>query len=201
MQTEQNSSFYYNDRISEMKNRVINQPHEICIERARLITETYKETKGENSIIRYAKAISDLLKNMKIIIWDNEFIVGNRCTKFVGTPLYPEVRIDTIEHDLELYNKREVQKFIISEAEKEILKVKIIPYWKFEEETVRSRFHSSLSDDLKELMMKLLYIVDTHLTNGVGHFFPGHKNVLEIGIDGLIQQAKKKKTDFSMLPT
>ena len=45
--------------------------------------------------------------------------------------------------------------------------------------------------------MKLLYIVDTNLTNGVGHFFPGHKNVLENGIDGLIQQAKKKKTDFS----
>ncbi|KKK41141.1 MAG: 4-hydroxyphenylacetate decarboxylase large subunit [Candidatus Lokiarchaeum sp. GC14_75] len=197
MQTEHNSSSYFSDVISEMKNRVINQPHEICVERARLITISYKKTKGENSIIRYAKAINHVLKNMKIIIWKNEFIVGNRCTKFVGTPLYPEVRIDTIEQDLELYNKRETQKFFITEADKEDLKEIIIPYWKLEEETVQSRFYSSLSDDLKELMMKLLYIVDTNLTNGVGHFFPGHKNILENGIDGLIQQAKRKKTDFS----
>lgn len=133
MQTEHNSSSYFSDVISEMKNRVINQPHEICVERARLITISYKKTKGENSIIRYAKAINHVLKNMKIIIWKNEFIVGNRCTKFVGTPLYPEVRIDTIEQDLELYNKRETQKFFITEADKEDLKEIIIPYWKLEE--------------------------------------------------------------------
>ncbi|HEA70888.1 hypothetical protein LCGC14_0608340 [marine sediment metagenome] len=197
MQINQITSSYYSDRILKMKDKVIKQPREICIERARLITKSYKKTKGENPIIRYAKAINDLLNNMTIKIWDDEFIVGNRCTKFVGTPLYPEVRIDTIEQDLELYNKREIQKFILTEADKKVLKETIIPYWKFEEETVRSRFYSNLSDELKELMMMLLYIVDTNLTNGVGHFFPGHKNVLENGIDGLIQQAKKKKKDFS----
>jgi len=43
----------------------------------------------------------------------------------------------------------------------------------------------------------LLYIVDTNITNGVGHFFPGHENILKGGLDGLILKAKKKKKHYS----
>jgi len=198
MQLEQTNLQNYMDRIERMKNKVISQPHEICIERAILITESYKKTKGENPVIRYAKAINYLLTNMTIKIWDDEFIVGNRCTKFVGTPLYPEVRVDTIEQDLDLYSTRDVQKFLMSEEDKRILKDEIIPYWINEEDTVKSRFYSYLSPKLKDLIFMLLYIVDTHLTNGVGHFFPGHENVLKNGIGGLIQKAESKIKKFAL---
>lgn len=188
----------YFDRIKRMKNKVIKEPHEICIERAVLITESYKTTKGENPMIRYAKAINYLLANMTLKIWDDEFIIGNRCTKFVGTPLYPEVRVDTIEQDIDLYSTRNVQKFLMSEEDKRILKQEIIPYWINEEDTVRSRFYSYLSPKLKELILMLLYIVDTHLTNGVGHFFPGHENILKNGIGGLIQITERKAKEFAL---
>ncbi len=198
MQLKQTNLQNYMDRIERMKNKVISQPHEICIERAVLITESYKKTKGENPIIRYAKAINYLLTNMTIKIWDDEFILGNRCTKFVGTPLYPEVRVDTIEQDLDLYSTRDVQKFLMSEEDKRILKDEIIPYWTNEEDTVKSRFYSYLSPKLKDLIFMLLYIVDTHLTNGVGHFFPGHENVLRNGIGGLIQKTESKVKEFAL---
>ncbi len=48
MQLEQNRSQNYEHRILRMKNKVISQQHEICVERARLITESFKKTKGEN---------------------------------------------------------------------------------------------------------------------------------------------------------
>ena len=198
MQFEQPPHLSYEERILRMKNKVLSQPHEICIERAVLITESYKKTKGENPIIRYATAINYLLTNMTIKIWDDEFILGNRCTKFVGTPLYPEVRVDTIEQDLDLYSTRDVQKFLMSEEDKRILKDEIIPYWTNEEDTVKSRFYSYLSPKLKDLIFMLLYIVDTHLTNGVGHFFPGHENVLKNGIGGLIQKAESKIKEFAL---
>lgn len=186
----------YEDRIERMRVKIINQPHEICVERARLITESYQKTKGESSPLRFAKAMSYFLKNMSIKIWDDEFLVGTRTIKLVGTPLYPEVRIDTLELDLELYNTREVQSFIISEDDKKILRDEIIPYWKNEEETVKARFNSFLSPELTELMLNLLYVVDTHITNGVGHFFPGHPNVFESGFDALCTKAKKKMEEY-----
>ncbi len=91
MQLEQLVYSNFKDRTLGMKKRVVNAPHEICIERAKLFTESYKKTKGESPIIRFAKAMEHFLTNMTIKIWDNEFIVGNRATKLVGTPLYPEV--------------------------------------------------------------------------------------------------------------
>ncbi|MFX0041437.1 MAG: glycyl radical protein [Candidatus Hodarchaeota archaeon] len=195
MQLEQISP--YNERITRMKDRVVMQPHELCIERAKLFTESYKITKGETSAIRFAKAMDYLLSNMTIKIWEDEFIIGNRCTKFVGTPLYPEVRVDTIELDLELYSARNVQRFLLSEEDKEILKNEIIPYWKSEETTVKSRFDSFLSPKLYDLMLMLSYVVDVNITNGMGHFFPGHENVLKRGFNGLIQKAQIKLSEIS----
>ena len=187
----------FKERTLRIKERIISQPHEICIDRAELITRSYKTTKGEPPTIRFAKAIAYILENMAIKIWDDEFIVGNRTTKMVGTALFPEVRIDTIELDLDHYSTREVQNFLISEEDKKVLKEKIIPYWKNEEETVKSLFNSYLDSELNELMLMLLYVVDTDITNGVGHFFPGFSNVLANGFSGLVSKVEEQEMQFS----
>lgn len=179
-----------------MKENLIQAPFEICIERAKLITEFYKSTNELNPILRYAKALKYILTNMTIKIWDNELIVGNRCTKYKATPLYPEVRIDSIESDLETYDSRLVQSLELNESEKSILKNVVIPYWKNEAETVQERFISKLSPELITLMEKLIYIVDTELTNGIGHFFPGHENLLKYGINGLIKKTQTRLREF-----
>jgi len=51
-----------------MKQKVIRQSHEICIERAILITESYRKTKRDFPVIRFAKAIKHILQNMTIKI-------------------------------------------------------------------------------------------------------------------------------------
>ncbi|MEJ2277371.1 MAG: pyruvate formate lyase family protein [Candidatus Lokiarchaeota archaeon] len=196
MQLKSFSSENYNKRISLMKENLIQAPFEICIERAKLITEFYKSTNELNPILRYAKALKYILTNMTIKIWDNELIVGNRCTKYKATPLYPEVRIDSIESDLETYDSRLVQSLELNESEKSILKNVVIPYWKNEAETVQERFISKLSPELITLMEKLIYIVDTELTNGIGHFFPGHENLLKYGINGLIKKTQTRLREF-----
>ncbi|RXM22119.1 hypothetical protein EO238_25505, partial [Citrobacter sp. AAK_AS5] len=40
----------------------------LCIEKARLITESHRQTEGEPPIIRYAKAFSHMLDNMPVLI-------------------------------------------------------------------------------------------------------------------------------------
>ena len=63
----------------------------ICLERARLVTQVYKETEGEPMVLRRAKALASILENMTIYIGDEERIVGN----FASTPdsltTYPEL--------------------------------------------------------------------------------------------------------------
>jgi formate C-acetyltransferase len=196
MQIEQIPYSNYKERILRMKNELVKAPHEICVERAILFTKSYKKTKGENPIIRFAKAIEYYLTNMTIKIWDNEFIVGNRCKKYVGTPMYPEARIDTIEQDIDNYDTRPVQKLLLTDEERQIIKKYIIPYWKNEEETVQERFQSYIDSELREIMEKLVFVVDIELSSGIGHFFPGHENVLRNGIDGLIHKSEDQLDKF-----
>ncbi len=180
------------NRTEQMKQKIITHSHEICLERAKLFTESYKKTKGEIPILRFAKAMEHYLKNMTIKIWDDEYIIGNRSTKFIGAPLFPEIRVDTLELDCDTYNSRQFQQIRIADDQKQVLKEEIIPYWKTEEETVQARFQALLPAEVRKVMETLVFVVDTELTNGFGHFFPGHENILKYGIKGLIQQASDK---------
>ncbi len=200
MQLEQLPSSYYENRILKMKDKVVMQPHEVCIERAKLITDSYKNSKGEPPVIRFAKAIKHILTNMSIKIWEDEFIVGNRCSKFVGTPLYPEIRVDFLEQDVDTFDKRLAQKLLISDEDKRIFKENIVPYWKTKEYTLKEQFLKNLDPQVKNIMDTLVFLVETELTNGIGHFFPGHENILKYGLNGLIKKAKSKIEEFSDNP-
>lgn len=197
MQLERLPQSHYKERTLKMRDKVVMQPHEICIERAKLITDSYKNTKGETPVIRFAKAIGHLLTNMSIKIWEDEYIVGNRCSKFVGTPLYPEIRVDFIEQDIDTYDKRPAQKSFITNEDKIVLKEKIIPFWKNEEHTLKEQFIENLDPQVKNVMDTLVFLVETELTNGIGHFFPGHENILKFGLNNLIEKAKNKLKEFS----
>ena len=197
MQLDQVIISDYQKRIQEYKKKVVLKPHEICIERAKLITDSYKMTKGEHPTIRFAKAMNHFLSNMTIKIWDDEVIVGNRSMKYVGTPLFPEIRIDTIEQDVLNYKNRDVQSLEISDEDIQFVLNEIIPYWKNEDVTVRKRFMNNLTPDAEKVMGRIVFTVDTEMTNGFGHFLPGHANVLKYGLNGLLLRAENKLKEFS----
>ena len=61
----------------------------LCIEKARLITESYQQTEGEPPIIRYAKAFSYMLENMPVLIDNDELFVGEGASKPWGAEIDP----------------------------------------------------------------------------------------------------------------
>ncbi len=189
VQVDENRNINYGKRINAMKSKAVSAPHTICVERAKLFTESYHRTKGEPPVIRFAKAMENYLDNMTVIIGEHEFLVGNRTTKTFGIPLYPEVRIDAVKQDIDTYQKRPVQKLHISEEDKQFLKSEVIPYWVNEEKTVRRSYLEYLNEEAKNIMEKIVFTVDVQMTNGIGHFFPGHHNILKYGINGLIEKA------------
>ncbi|MFO8101740.1 MAG: pyruvate formate lyase family protein [Dehalococcoidia bacterium] len=63
----------------------------LCLERARLVTQSDKETDGQPMVIRRAKALEKILENMTIFIQDNEQIVGNIASDPSSVPTYPEM--------------------------------------------------------------------------------------------------------------
>jgi formate C-acetyltransferase len=61
----------------------------LCIEKARLITESYQQTEGEPPILRCAKAFSHMLENMPVLIDKDELFVGEGASKPWGAEMDP----------------------------------------------------------------------------------------------------------------
>jgi pyruvate-formate lyase len=61
----------------------------LCLEKARLITESYQQTEGEPAITRNAKAYSNILENMPVLIDVNELFVGEGASKAWGAEIDP----------------------------------------------------------------------------------------------------------------
>lgn len=114
------------------KERILSAPYEICIERARYYTESYRESEGQDPAVRAAKAFAHALRHMSVHILDTELIAGNRSSKIVGAVI-PVERGDinsVIDIDLDFLTTRERQPFHITPEDERELRKTILPYWR-----------------------------------------------------------------------
>lgn len=123
----------------------------LCIERARLITEAYKETEGEPMVLRRAKAMGKLLDNMTIYLLPYERIVGNIASEPDSIITYPELwwrwldkAIDK-EYAILLDDKKraelhEIHRYWQNKAvhgmERDLLPDEVKPYWFYDNQGV-----------------------------------------------------------------
>jgi pyruvate-formate lyase len=73
-----------NRRIQRLKQRLDTDEYPICVEKARLIMEAYRQAEGDPAILRRAQATAYYLDHKTIFIEDDELIVGNFACKPLG---------------------------------------------------------------------------------------------------------------------
>ena len=164
-------------RTEAYRQKILDAPYEICVERARHYTRVYKETEGEHPALRAAKAFSETLRNMTVCILDEESIVGNRSGKLVASVIPVERGEINLVLDLEMdrVTSRSFRPFHLSDDEKRELQEDILPYW--EGKTVRER--------KKELMKEGHLIYGLNMSAGATL-----DRVRGFGVKALIRQAK-----------
>jgi pyruvate-formate lyase len=74
-------------RVEELKAGVQVEKYPVCIEKARLMTESFRQTEGQPEILRRAKALAHMLNNITIFIKDGELIVGNAASTYMGVEM------------------------------------------------------------------------------------------------------------------
>ncbi|HYE81654.1 MAG TPA: trans-4-hydroxy-L-proline dehydratase [Clostridia bacterium] len=119
-----------NERVKLLRQKSLDAVPTMSLERARIVTETYKEYAGKVSVpVLRALAFKALMESKTICINDGELIVGERGPAPKATPTYPELCCHTVE-DFDVIDKRQKIFFRVSEEAKQIQKDEIIPYWK-----------------------------------------------------------------------
>jgi formate C-acetyltransferase len=76
-------------RVQRLRERIIGAPHEVCIERARYLTQAMAANWDLPPLTRMSMALEHILENMTVVIRDDELIVGCRTAKLKGAPLFP----------------------------------------------------------------------------------------------------------------
>ncbi|MEW6527632.1 MAG: formate C-acetyltransferase/glycerol dehydratase family glycyl radical enzyme [Spirochaetota bacterium] len=183
---------HYDDfeRVNTLRWRIINAPQEVCIERARYLTQSMKLNWEKPAITRMSLALEHILNNIGIIIRDDELIVGCRTSKLKGAPLFPENKSRWIEGDCDNFDKRLLQKALITQKEKQELLADILPFW--HGKTVEDIFESQLPQDVMEDMDKYIFTMMLEITYGIGHFTMNYSKVLQLGLKGIILQLEQK---------
>ncbi len=99
-------------RIEQLKSALFQSQREISLERALLYTESHKQTEGEPTLIRRAKATAHVLDRVEIAIRENELIAGNRTVQPRAGIVSPEMDPYWIEKELETFESRPQDKFL-----------------------------------------------------------------------------------------
>jgi pyruvate formate-lyase/glycerol dehydratase family glycyl radical enzyme len=177
-------------RVERLRERITLAPQEVCVERARYLTQSMSENWDKPALTRMSLALEHILKNISVIIRDDELIVGCRTSKLKGAPLFPENKSRWIEGDVENFDGRVVQKALITAEEKREITFEILPFWKGK--TAEEYFESLLPEDVAEDMDKYVFTFMLEITYGIGHFTMNHEKVLKQGLCGVIDEAQAK---------
>jgi len=185
------------DRIEKLINYVNSIEPGICLERARYITQVYKENEYEPIVMKRAKSLKKILENMSIYIMPGSLFVGNQASKPRWAPLFPEYEVKWYEEEMisgdPIYPwERPADAFKI-ENKKESLKEaqEIFDWWRGK--THRQKVYNNLPEEfiIVQDKVSVLNIWD-YIQGGVGHFSPGHKWLIKNGLNTVIETAEEK---------
>lgn len=180
------------ERIKKLRESVLSQTPMVCIERARFVTEAYKENEAEPVYIKRARALEKTLKNMHIYIKEGELIVGNQASEERTAPVFPEYAVDWMEKELlekGNFNTRDGDNFYLPEQHKEEL-LEIIQYWKGK--TLKDKCMVIMPEEVKVASEIKVIHGEGNMTSGDGHIVPDFEKALRLGLSGIIKETEER---------
>jgi formate C-acetyltransferase len=179
-------------RTRQINNELLDVTPEMCIERGRLVTQSYKDTEGEPMPVRRAKAIKNVLDNMSIYLQPNQWIVGTQASGLRSVPIFPETEAGYLKDEIDVFASREQDRILVPDEVKRELLEEIVPYW--EGRTIEKQIHEAMPESLLRLARfeKQIFSVDIHMTGSIGHVICDYGKVLTHGFGGLKEQVRRK---------
>jgi pyruvate formate-lyase/glycerol dehydratase family glycyl radical enzyme len=178
-----------NERINNLKNQLFRNKREISLERALLYKESYKNTEGEPTIIRRAKASAYIMDNVRIAIRQGELILGNRTVKPRSGIVSPEMDPYWIYKELDTISSRSQDSFYISEEDKKIYREELYPYWK--NRSMKDFINAKIDPEIKEAVDENIIALN-QTDKGQGHIIMNFPFILKKGIKFILDEINLK---------
>ncbi len=201
------------ERVYRMLQGFRDKPPQISIERAYYFTESFSQTEHLPLVLRWAKALQHIMKNISVAIDDDDIIVG-RCGPLgrYGV-IYPELRAGWFSKGLKDLPNRKEASFLISDKDIQIVNKEIAPYWKGK--TLHESYYNILPEDTRRIMYKSDTFSSTGIMQDLNTLLNtmnwnlDYNKVINIGFNGIRKQAEERinsldpmdpKNNFDKLP-
>jgi formate C-acetyltransferase len=185
-------------RIERLKARFYSDTFYVDAQRALLVTESYRETEGQPIEIRRAKALEKILHNLDVVILPDELIVGcQNGSSPRSANVFPEMATYWVENELDDFETRPQDKFIVTERTKEQLR-SIFPYWRGK--TLHDHMLTHMPAETREqLLMEHPSVFGwCAYQNGVGHIVQDHGYVISRGYAQIRRDAEKALRELDL---
>lgn len=138
-----------NERIQRLRDESFDAKPSICIERALLETEFYRENSGKLPMpVLRAANFKNLCRKKTIYIGEGELIVGERGSKPKAVSTFPELTCHS-RLDLEILNDRAQQGYSVTPEAIDQYEEKVEPYWRGR--CMRDRLFESMPEEWVKL--------------------------------------------------
>lgn len=192
--------------LRRLRYAAVNAQAEVCIERARYITEYLRDKSFDGNPIetRYAGAVAHFLSNKTPLFFDDNLLAGTTTSKPFGAPVYPELTGMTIWPELDTISTRAKNPLRLSEEDAATLNFDIFPYWM--DRSVLEYARKMMKDpawlrrnmpeytraegkpDCMQLFERIVFFIASK-AGCISHTVPSYRKVLEIGLNGIIEEA------------
>lgn len=176
-------------RIQKLIDHLYEKMPQIEADRAELMTESFIKTEAEPTIIRKAKAFSNILRNIPITIRPLELVVGSATQAPRSCQTFPEFSYTWLESEFDTLATRSADPFYISEDTKARLK-KANSYWKGK--TTSELATEYMAPEARLAIEHNFFTPGNYFYNGVGHVTVDYGKVLNKGLKGIREEAENE---------
>lgn len=170
-------------RVRRLRDEMLGWEDTVCLERPRIVTEAYRRNEADPTIIKRAKALRDVLEQMPIYLREGDLIVGTPTSRPGAWIVYPEFSLGT-ESIVQMRHNFEVGRNFIKDA----LPGDIKEYWQHRNLyahywALRRECFGDESPPAEDWYQ---------LSTALGHITPDFAEVLDTGLEGVIERAQRR---------
>jgi pyruvate formate-lyase/glycerol dehydratase family glycyl radical enzyme len=176
------------DRIERLKQRSLTVEQEVCVERARYFTESFRRTEAEPMIARRARALAYVLERMTVTIGPEELIVGRQASRLRAAPIFPEYSVDWILEEIDELPRRPSDRFAVPAEARDVL-LDVCRWW--QGRTVEDRCLATLPEEVMQAYRMGVLSATGNMTSGDGHILLDFPKLLRVGARGIAAEAQE----------
>ncbi len=174
----------YAARIKRLRDYMVVKPS-VCIERALLFTESYKETEGREPFFRQSMALKKVLDGITVSIDDDELLVGRITKYWRGSMLLPEINCQFLEEEMDDISERPINTFMpIPKNEQKII-YDMLGYWK--QRNLKAMWSNKIPEKLYNYQLTGQIGGATFCDNGhyLTHVGAKYEKLIDVGLHGI----------------